>query len=85
MPLVSGRAFILASDRDAAFAMTVFAKFWIAVRASISCSAVGGKSRFSGLFGGVAVHEGKKMNLSISAGIHNPVGRPSGDNVASQW
>jgi len=27
----SGRDFILASDRDAALAITVFAKFWIAV------------------------------------------------------
>jgi len=48
----------LASDRDAAFAMTVFAKFWIAVITSISYSEVGGKSRFSGLFTGVAVQEG---------------------------
>lgn len=48
----------LASDRDAAFAMTVFAKFWIAVITSISYSAAGGKRRFSGLFTGVAVHGG---------------------------
>ena len=72
----------LASEREAVLAMTALDRFEIAVRTSISCCDEGGVRRISfALF--ATVQGGRERKFSISMGTHTPVGKPSGEIVAS--
>lgn len=60
---------------DAALAITAFAKFCIAVMASISCSTVGGNRIFSFRSGSIVFHGGNCKDINERGRLNNMIFR----------